>query len=314
MASLGLAYGALGDDPRALDWMRQALDEAALCGHTANWTGTLVTMSVLYRKQGDLGAALRLAEQGALRAAEISFWSSVAAGLGHSGYILVLQGRLDEAERRLPRAAALLERLNQRCDLCEALYFWAELLVRQQDLCRALSLAEQARAMATDVGRGEYQLAATILGIRLRLAHGQLDVAAASDELERLLPAWSQDVQQAALHYELWRLDPAREADRRAAADLYHTVHERAPRHEFRTRYHALTGERLPDPSAPPDIMAVSARQPGDMDALLARVDRVIADLGQAPDDAVSPRFVMKPDRTLYQQETTQRPLPAAPR
>src|ERR671937_267915 len=61
---------------------------------------------------------------------------------------------------------------NQRPELCEALYFWAELLVRRQELCRALSLAERARAVARDVGRGGYQLAATILAILLRLACG----------------------------------------------------------------------------------------------------------------------------------------------
>jgi hypothetical protein len=100
--------------------------------------------------------------------------------------------------------------------------------------------------------------------------------------LEALLLEWSAEREQAALHYELWRLqpDPARSRRHAAAAvELYHRLYHRTHWIDDRRRCEELSGEALPEllplPAPPPIVTA----DPVDLAVLLVQVDQITAEL-----------------------------------
>jgi hypothetical protein len=79
------------------------------------------------------------------------------------------------------------------------------------------------------------------------------------------------------VQYTIWRLDPARRAERASAAYLYEQLYRAAPKAEYARRYTELTGLTLPAPPPLPDLPEALARQPVDLPALLAQAEARIA-------------------------------------
>lgn len=96
------------------------------------------------------------------------------------------------------------------------------------------------------------------------------------DDLQR---EWPGDAQQAALSAARWRLDPSRESDRQAAADLFRKLYAVTPFIEYRRNYEELTGLRLPEPPPLPNLPDLVQDQPVDWPSLLDQVNQLIAKL-----------------------------------
>jgi hypothetical protein len=77
----------------------------------------------------------------------------------------------------------------------------------------------------------------------------------------------------------LWRLDPAAEAARSAAADLYRRLYERTPIVEYRAAYAFLTGVTLPPGPPLPPLPDLLENDSADVDELLQQVDRLTPQL-----------------------------------
>src|SRR5690606_25389456 len=140
----------------------------------------------------------------------------------------------------------------------------------------ALAQAGEAAALAAAIGRTDVQLPARLLSIHLQVVSGELAAAQAVEELEALLAQWPETSQQAAIRYELCRLDPRQAHHRRQAAELYKRLYATTPNLIYRQRYQELTGEALPSPPplpAPPELIA---HEPPNLEALLELVDRLI--------------------------------------
>ena len=116
-----------------------------------------------------------------------------------------------------------------------------------------------------------------MLVIRLRYVLGELSPIAAAAELRALLDKNSAQGRQAALHYELWRLAPEDAQARAAAAELYRTLYAETGLIEHRQRYHALTGETLPDQPPLPDVAELIPTAAADVDGLLDRLAPLLA-------------------------------------
>lgn len=102
---------------------------------------------------------------------------------------------------------------------------------------------------------------ARVLGIRLRHALGESSVVEAAAELRELLRD-SAPHQQAALHYELWRLVPGDAAARDTAAAFYRGQWAETGDDESRRRYCELTGETLSTPPPLPDVAELIPEEP----------------------------------------------------
>jgi hypothetical protein len=153
------------------------------------------------------------------------------------------------------------------------------LCASQQHHIEAQTLFEESLSVARQIYRKDVQFQAQLWLIRLSVSLQQSSVPAAMRELESLLQEWPDVAEQAAIQYEIWRLDQTQEARRQRVTALYHDLYTHTPHIEYRQRYEELTGEHLPDPPALPELPAIVTQDPVDLEALLAEVDHVIAGL-----------------------------------
>lgn len=133
------------------------------------------------------------------------------------------------------------------------------------------------------------RFSAQVLGIRLchapsvekqdleSLPGATLGSAAA--ELQTLLRQASTPAHQAALWHELWRIAPDNEQARTAAAALYRSLSAETGFHDYRQRYQQLTGKTMPGPPPLPDVSELIPFEPVDLDALVTRLQPLLAQL-----------------------------------
>ena len=277
LGNLGLVHWQRGEYAHALACYQEQVQIAREIGDRRQVGMIIGNMGLVYWQQGEYVRALACYWQYLQIATEIGDPLSVAVAVGNMADTYSVQDRYDEAEELYSRAIALCRRLNIPYYLCEYLYTNAEMYVRQGRYTEAWSLNEEALAVATQIGEKEAQFKAQLLSIRLRVASDQCDRSVALDELTRMLGEWTKDEEQAALRYELWRLDRDQEAHRQAAAELYRNLYARTPNVEYRKRYEELTGQSLPAPPPLPELPDIVTRNAVNLDALLAQVDQIIA-------------------------------------
>jgi len=210
-------------------------------------------------KRGDYEAAIAGYERSLRNAWEIGDRWTACLNVAGLATVNERLGRTDEAESLYRQAIDFGLRLGIPGYLSGMLVGLARFLLAQGRVVEARSVYEEALAQISGVAgerlAGEdTRFEAHVLGIRLRHALGESTGAEAAADLRALLPGVESPLRQAALYYESWRLAPADESARTAAAALYRTEHADTGAEEFRSRYGELTGEMLPDPPPLPDV------------------------------------------------------------
>jgi len=278
LGNMGLVHWQQGDYRQALDCYEKWVQIAVEIGDRRLVGVAIGNMGILYWQQGDYQRALVCYTQLLQIATELGDPLSIAVAVGNMADAYSAQGRYDEAEALYPRAIALCRALNIPYYLCEYLYTNAQMYARQERYKEAQPLVEEALTVAEQLGDQETRFKAHLLSIRLQVALGQMDRAAALAQLEEMCDVYTREEERAALHFELWRLDEEREADGRAAAELYRNLYARTPNVAYRQRYETLTGQPLPDPPPLPELPDIVTRTPVDLEALLAQVDQILAE------------------------------------
>jgi tetratricopeptide (TPR) repeat protein len=238
----------------------------------------IANLGYVYQDQGRYEHALRCFEQALRIALEIGD-RRLTGIVGSIANVYASQGRYDsEVERLYRQSVAIQSALNTRFYLAPTLHTLATFYFRQQRYEEARTLNDEALDMAIQIGRKDTELAAQLLEIQLDVATGDLDKKAAIRKVEALAQQWPDEQYQASVQYHLWLLDKGMESARRAA-DLYRKLYDKSPKVEYRKRYEELTGKRLPGPPPPPELPELITRNPVDLKALLAHVDRIAAGL-----------------------------------
>jgi hypothetical protein len=107
----------------------------------------------------------------------------------------------------------------------------------------------------------------------------QLSVLEAIERLQSLLQESTNDKEQAAVHYEIWRLDNQQEEAGQSAAELYQNLYSKTPDILYGRRYEELTGQTLPASLPLPALPEIITSPPVDLEALMRQVDHFIAQL-----------------------------------
>jgi DNA-binding SARP family transcriptional activator len=279
VGSMGVVYTEQGDYAEALACYAQRFQIDMKLNDRLSLAKTIGNMGILYADQGEYANALACCHCLLRMTLELGDRQNVCVAVGNMISIYAAQGKYALAERLSQQAIALGRALNIPLYLCEYLHVSTELLARKGRYAEACSLNDEAINMIAQIGRTDIQLPAHLLSFRLRLAMGEVSTAEATRELESLLNVGGEDHQQAAILYELWRLDNRRVSCQQRAAELYRRLYARTSKIIYRHCYEELAGEALPgSPSLPtPPEVVVSSMV--DLETLLVQVDRLIADL-----------------------------------
>lgn len=275
--NIGVIYENRGDYGRAMTNYRHFLNVTAEVGDRSAVGLAVGNIGILYYAQGEYAHALQCFTCQLEIGLEVGDWRVISFALSDMAEVFKQQEDHPTAEPLCQATVRLARALNMRLELGRYLYRTAELLAWQHRYAEALPLAGEARDVADSAGQQDIVLDAQLLALRVRHSSGTLSTVDAVAELKSWFGDWPADEQQADLHYTTWQIDPGQQTARAQAAELYRTLFSRTPNAQYARRYHALTGDTLPDPPALPPLSGVVAQCTSDRAALARRAAEAIA-------------------------------------
>jgi hypothetical protein len=242
----------------------------------------LLNVAYSLRRFGQPLLALAGDLQAVQMAAEVGDQVNVHVGLLRVAEDLHLVGRPAEAEALYRAAFPAFHVIAPHTDRVRAVSRFVALLLDQGRWDEAAAEIAQAEAiMASSPGpvhRASFRRRRLGLAdVRVRRAQGRLDAAGVQAELDALLPG--ADLRQAAdIAYWRWRLVGSEET-RAAAAELVAQAYALLGFARFQEYHVEVTGTRLPEAKALPDVSALIP-EPPDLDTLLGRIRAILPALG----------------------------------
>lgn len=276
LGAMGQVYWSMGNSQGAIFCYEQQVRIATDIGDRRLLSIACGKMAEVYGHTGHLEHSLACLLRCLHIGVEIGDRLMMMIGIGYIAELYTLKKRYDEAEQFYQRATKLGRHLNVMYHVCDFLSFQALMYWFQQRYTEAWVHNAEAHTIATDIGHKDIQFMTHVLGINLSVALEQIDSAKAISLFEHMLQDWTEPVQQATLHHEIWMLDQSREEHRQQAIALYQDMPTRALRIEYRYRYYDLTGEMLPNTLDLPELPDIVTHDPISLDLLLEHVDKLI--------------------------------------
>ena len=250
LAGVHWQQGAYG---RSLTYLEQAQMASDQIGYREGSGLSIGNAGRVYAQVGNYAAAQQCYERALQIAAELGDWSNIVAIIGDMAGLMSKQ-KVALAVRLFDRAIELARSLDLPHFLCEYLYGKVLFMVQNQQYRDAQPLVEEAITVATQADQREILFQAQVLAVRLRVFLGEVAKGTAVDTFKTMRQEWSEDKEQAALLYEIWRFnaDPKTQTE---AANLYYQLYSEVPNAVYRERYQVLTEEVLPPPPPLPTIL-----------------------------------------------------------
>ena len=264
-----------GDYGRSLTYLQQAQTASNRIGYREGSGLSIGNAGRVYAQVGDYASAQHCYEQSLQIAAELGDWSNIVAIIGNMADLMSKQ-RVMHTEQLFNRAIELARSLNLPHFLCEFLYGKGLFLTQNHQYRVAKPLVEEAVTVAVQVEQREILFQAQVLAVHLQVALGEMDGETAVHTLTTMREEWSEDKEQAALSYEIWRLSANPQAQIEAA-DLYRQLYNAVTDVIYQERYQRLTGATLPVPPTLPPILEADINSVN-LQSLLRRVGVQLGD------------------------------------
>ena len=289
--ALGRAHNILGNvgDARrdyvfALQQYRKFYIVACAIDDRQGIGWALHTVGLVFAQRGDFQRALAYILRAMAYILPLGDKWSLSIGLHNCGRLLEFLGHPHFAEEIYRRTIAIAERIGMPGYHAGNCLELAELLFKQgrfDEAAAAFCSAQQLAAIVAGewLAGGDVRFKLALFDVQLRHAQRQMTREQAASAIHELLAQWCTPEQQADLHYAAWMIDPALEAERVEAADFYGFSGATTSFHRFRSRYHELTGQSLPELPPLPDLPDVTIELPVDLEVLMTRLRLVLANL-----------------------------------
>lgn len=276
VGNMGNAHLTLGHYPQALACHTEKLTSAIELGYQLGVGIAVGNMGLIYFERGDFSSALQCYTLSLKVGLLLGDRLGVAIALWNVARVQTAEKNHTDAMANLQRAIEIGRAIDTPYELCEFLYTQAELHLTCGNLLQARGVNGQALDMSAEVERDYVRIRALLLEREICLAMGEISRDEALQSLEALLPGWQGDEDQAAIHYYCWRVNPAQETHRQAAAGLYGRLFEATPNMEYAQRHWELTGQRLPDAPLLDPLPEVVTRALLSLDTLVMQVDALV--------------------------------------
>ncbi|GAB4529587.1 MAG: adenylate/guanylate cyclase domain-containing protein [Anaerolineae bacterium] len=254
-SDLAGVYYFQGDFQGAMQGLIKALHVAQEIGFLQGIGLIAANMGELYRQEQNFVEALTCYSY-SLEVSDELGNPNIALQLGNISTVYMEQEYFDWSERLFALTIDLARILSNPISLCEFLYHMADLRYRQGRYDEGIALNDEAREVATEIGRQDIQFEALVLDVRLHHAAGTIDTAGAIDALEDMLPHW--EMQQADLYYAIWQLDPTQPGLEDNLRTAYEQLYTMLPnrKHYQRAQTFGVPGLVEPPalPTLPPDF------------------------------------------------------------
>jgi|GEM_PF-1616902 len=253
LGDLGDAHLQTGEHEKAIRAYEDQLATAVLMGDRQSAASAVRQIGVAHWRHGHPEQAL-VCFTGSLKVAlELGDLTAVAVTLARVADVETAAANYLRADRAYEIAIDLMRRAALRYYLSSALYRRAEVQLHlseepdiNTDVDLIYELLTEAIEVSRAISRSRIELAAQTLLLILDVRTGDKPRDDAVRRLEEQLAACQHPLDQAALKWALWRVDPSDER-RQAAADAYSDSSGRVSA-TARLRYLALTGEPLGTP------------------------------------------------------------------
>ena len=292
--NIGNVYLVLGDYSKALENYFKSLQFSLEIGDRQGVGLAVGNIGNIYWYTGDFLATLRCHAMHLQISLELGEQWGVSLAASKIALAYMAQGNFDESEVMLKRAIILGQVMDSLYELSGFYFDWGNLLSAQGKLEKALDSYNEAVQLAAEADNSLVQFEAQVARMRTQVQLGQKNAETAIEQLHHLHDAWMEhfhgnEEQEAAIHYEIWKLDPTQEHHLKRAGELYAHLYEHTPSAEFRERYHELAGEHLPDPPPLPPLPDIVTRKSVNLDALIDQIDALIQEAQAASHDGHDP-------------------------
>ncbi|NTU80276.1 MAG: AAA family ATPase [Chloroflexales bacterium] len=230
-----------------------------------------------HQLMGDVPGAMRCYALQIAIGLELGERRDMSVGMGFLASAYAQQGDDEQALRIGELAVTLCDSIRLVYWGCEFRHEIARVMTAQGRYAEAAARNAEALTVARALGTHKgVQLAATLLAARLRVLLREELPAVAVAEIAALDEDWYEDLEQAAIAYTIWRVDPSREDARQRAASLYGDLAATRPSAATVARAAELAGVLPPPLTPPPDLPEVITRRRYDLAPLIEQAEALV--------------------------------------
>ncbi len=248
MGNMGNVYLDLGNYRQALKYFIDNLHVALELGYRQGTSISVANMGEVYEKQGDYERALPCYRFSLETDLELGDRYGVAFALWNLAKVYLGLREFGTAVSLLELAIHIGRIIDIPYELSDFLFTQAEIFYRLNQPAAALAALEETLRLARSVKHPQVQLTARLLQLRLQAETQEWPFII--DSLSALLTPDLDEIQRAAVQYEVCLLDGERRLGGETAV-LYKKLYNQTPNVQYKRRYEQLSGQILP---APPEL------------------------------------------------------------
>jgi tetratricopeptide (TPR) repeat protein len=273
MGNMGNVYLDLGNYRQALTYFIDNLHVALELGYRQGTSISVANMGEVYEKQGDYDRALPCYRFSLAADLELGDRYGVAFSLWNLAKVYGGLSEFDTAVALLELAIHIGRLIDIPYELSDFLCTQSEIFYRINQPVAALAALDETLRLAKSVNHPQVQVAARLLQLRLQAETQERPFII--NQLSKLLAPDLDEVQRAAVQYEICLLDESAEMCKETAV-LFQKLYRQTPNVIYKRRYERLSGQVLPAPSVLPTLPQVVTAFASTTESLLRQVESFI--------------------------------------